>query len=290
MAEEIIPIYTFVDADELGFPFRMVELTYPTDYAVNNAHRHNYYEIFYFTQGSGDHLVDFVEYPIEAPSLHFVAPGQVHRVLRSQDSLGKVLLFTHELISFHPEINDILYRLPFLKENTPRPSFPLEGDILPQVLEVIQNIEKECAKKENASLEIIRSYIYILLLRCRDFYEGKNMDDNATPDSLVSRFRHLVEQHYKEWHLPNQYADELKVTPKYLNEIIKKSLGLPPGELIRERIMLEAKRMLYNTEFSAKEIAYHLNFEDPAYFSRFFRQHGGLSVKEYRESSRKKYK
>jgi AraC-like DNA-binding protein len=290
MADEFIPTHTFADADELGFPFRMVELTYPTEYATNTAHRHNYYEIFYFSQGSGDHLVDFAEYPIHAPSLHFVAPGQVHRVNRSADSLGKVILFTHDLISFHPEINDILYRLPFLKGNQPRPAFPLEGEIMPQVLEAIQNIEKEYAKKESASLEIIRSYIYIMLLRCRDFYEEKNREESAAPDSLLARFRQLVEQRYKEWHLPNQYADELKVTPKYLNEIVKKSLGMPPGELIRERIMLEAKRMLYNTDLSAKEIAYHLNFEDPAYFSRFFRQNAGLSVKEYRDSSRKKYK
>jgi len=290
MGEELIPTYAFVDADELGLPFRLVELTYPTEYAVNLAHRHNYYEIFYFSQGSGSHLVDFVECPIHAPSLHFVAPGQVHRVHRSSDSLGKVLLFTHDFISFQQEINDILYRLPFLKGTRPGPAYPLEGEIRGQVLEVLSNIEKECNKKQDASLEIIRSYIHILLLRCRDFYEEKNKEESITPDSMVSRFRQLVEQHYKEWHLPNQYADELKVTPKYLNEAIKKVLGMPPGEIIRERILLEAKRMLYNTELSAKEIAYHLNFEDPAYFSRFFRQNAGLSVKEYRESSRKKYK
>lgn len=289
MSERPIPIHAFVDADELGFPFRLVELTYPTEYAVNDAHRHNYYEIFYFSQGSGGHLVDFVEYPIHAPSLHFVAPGQVHRVKRSGDSLGKVLLFTSEFVDFHSAITDLLYRLPFLRGTNAGPAYPLEGVIHDQVLEVIRNIEREYSRKEEASLEVIRTYLHLLLLRCRDFYEERMKPEVAVPDSLLARFRRLLEQHYKEWHLPNRYAEELNVTPKYLNEVVKKASGFPPGELIRERIMLEAKRLLFNTELSAKEIAYQLNFEDPAYFSRFFRQHAGQSVTEYRENSRKNY-
>lgn len=289
MAEEIIPIHAFTDADELGLPFRMVELTYPTEYAVNDAHRHNYYEIFYFSQGAGDHLVDFNDYKIHTPSLHFVAPGQVHRIKRSADSLGKVLLFTHDFISYHPEINDILYRLPFLRKQANGPAYPLQGDIEKQTVEILRNIETEYGKKEQASLEIIRTYLYLLLLRCRDFYEESGKDDVHQQDSVVSRFRSLLEKKFKEWHLPNQYADELNVTPKQLNELIKKITGTSPGELIRERIMLEAKRLLYNTEMPSKEIAYSLNFEDPAYFSRFFKQNAGMSVTEYRETSRKKY-
>jgi AraC-like DNA-binding protein len=84
------------------------------------------------------------------------------------------------------------------------------------------------------------------------------------------KFTQLVEAHYKQKHNVANYADLLLIAPKTLTHRFKR-LGLPqPNEIIKNRIILEAKRLLVHTDKSAKEIAYSLGYDDPAYFSRLF--------------------
>ncbi|AHF94774.1 hypothetical protein OPIT5_26475 [Opitutaceae bacterium TAV5] len=80
-----------------------------------------------------------------------------------------------------------------------------------------------------------------------------------------------------------EYAARLHVSPDRLSEAVREATGHPAGELIRQRQLLEARRLLAHTTRSVSEIAYALNFQDPAYFSRFFRRLTGQSPGEFRE-------
>jgi len=95
-----------------------------------------------------------------------------------------------------------------------------------------------------------------------------------------------VEQHYPEKKLPKAYAEMLFVTPNHLNAICTATAGKSAGELIRERVLLEAKRLLVNSQMSIAEIGYQLNFEDNAYFSRFFKKYTSVTPEAFRKTQK----
>ena len=82
--------------------------------------------------------------------------------------------------------------------------------------------------------------------------------------------------------LPKEYAGLLFVTPNHLNAVCKEVLGRSAGEVIRDRVILEAKRLMVNQELSISEIAYKLNFPDNSYFSKFFSKYAGVSPEKFR--------
>ena len=98
-----------------------------------------------------------------------------------------------------------------------------------------------------------------------------------------------MEEHFIQYHKVNEYAELLNVTPNHLSETIKKITGKTAGEVIHQRLILEAKRRLLHSSISAKELAYALNFNDPSYFSRFFKANTDLSPEGFRNEIRKKY-
>lgn len=103
---------------------------------------------------------------------------------------------------------------------------------------------------------------------------------------FLRKFSQLVELHYKKLHTVADYANILAISPKILHKRLTKNGQASPNDLIKERIILEAKRLLAHTTLSVKEIGYSLGYEDPAYFVRLFMNQSGTSPVEFR----KKYK
>jgi AraC family transcriptional activator of pobA len=106
---------------------------------------------------------------------------------------------------------------------------------------------------------------------------------------LVRRFRQAVERSFRVTTSVPDYARALGVTTSHLNESLRLETGLTAGDLIRERLLLEAKRLLLHSELTIAEIAYELGFEDPSYFSRFVRRELKASPAEFRSRVRQKY-
>jgi AraC-like DNA-binding protein len=100
---------------------------------------------------------------------------------------------------------------------------------------------------------------------------------------LLRGFRRLIDVHYRSIRLPKEYADLLYVTPNHLNALCQDLLGKTAGELIRDRILLEAKRLLTNAKMTGTEIAYDLDFKDNSYFNRFFKKYTGMTPDEFRK-------
>ena len=99
------------------------------------------------------------------------------------------------------------------------------------------------------------------------------------------QFRRLIEQHYKTLRLPGEYARLLHITPNHLNALCQELLGRAAGAVIRDRVLLEAKRLLTNADMTAAEIAYELNFQDNSYFSRFFKKYAGVTPEGFRRAT-----
>jgi len=147
--------------------------------------------------------------------------------------------------------------------------------------EINQAYESSSKEKDN----IIRCYIEILLLKCKEYFqEGLPTAHPQTNRSfaLTRQFKSLVEKNFITIRIVSEYADILHVSPKHLEKTVKETLGITPKKLIHDNVLLEAKVLLKQTEKTVSEIACALKFEDQSYFSRFFKRHTLLTPQDYR--------
>ena len=103
--------------------------------------------------------------------------------------------------------------------------------------------------------------------------------------TLANEFKCLVSHHFHQKLSVKEYADMLNVTPNHLNDTVKSVSGKTAGSLIQEMTLLEAKVLLHQTSITIAEIAFHLNFQEPSYFGRFFKKQTGITSFQYRQSN-----
>ena len=120
------------------------------------------------------------------------------------------------------------------------------------------------------------------LLRKQNSYADLSLEAHES----IRQFTILVEQHFRQRHKVSDYAAMLNKSPKTLSNSFKRYRGASPLEIIQQRILLEAKRLLLYSDLSAKEIGYELGFDDPTNFARFFKRHAGMGTSEFRQSAR----
>jgi AraC family transcriptional activator of pobA len=282
---DLIPLHNFAKDDRTSIPFNYIPLEKKTDYDHSMPHRHNYYEIFFFTEGGGIHEIDFQEFEIASRSIHYVSPGQVHHVRRGIGSEGFVMLFSRDFYYLNLQNKRILFDLPFLNNNTDEPILNLteaEFEIMSRLTEMLSaEHQSDNPMKE----EIMRSYLNIVLINCkRLFYQYNPEHAEVFGTKLFQDFRIQLENDFATFHKVSDYAQRLSVTEKHLNETTKKTVGKTASELIHDRIILEAKRLIVHSDHSNKEIAYFLHFDDPSHFSKFFKNKVGVSPNEFKKA------
>jgi AraC family transcriptional regulator, transcriptional activator of pobA len=285
MKAQMIPIHDFSKDGRESIPFRYIPLNKRSDYDITEAHRHNYFEIFLFAKGGGKHEIDFGAHEISDSSIHFVSPGQVHKVRREPDSYGSILLFSRDFYHFGAKTDLSLFEYPFLNTHTlGSPVVNLEEKQFEELLSLSRAMGEEKTVNDPTGKEVIRTYLHIFLLKCKQYAE--RLENTKYDESLqyFHKLKHLLEECYRNQHLPSYYADELSISSKKLNEICKAYSGNTVNNLIKDRIMLEAKRLLLHSDYSVKEISYFLGFDDPAYFNRFFRKNLEMSAGTFRKN------
>jgi AraC-like DNA-binding protein len=278
-----IPIHDFATDNKDSVPFKYLSLGALTNYDFSQPHRHNYYEIFFFSKGGGSHFIDFKEYKIEDNSIHFVSPGQVHLLRRAPHSYGSLILFSRDF--FYTDNQYTLFNFPFLN-NSQYPVLPTSSKEYAVFELVLSQVQNESNNMQNVSPEILRSYLKVILLKCLQLFDEKYPNLEMKQGSVYNRFREMVEKEYRSQRQPAYYASLLNITEKKLNEVCKQNSGENVSDYIKNRVMLEAKRLLTHTEHNVKEIAYFLGFEDPSYFNRFFRANEGITAGDFRKTDK----
>lgn len=144
---------------------------------------------------------------------------------------------------------------------------------------------REYSAGGSGSKSLLQSYLSILLVYVTRYGHpvSRPMEVRMGP-GIVSRFVIAVEQEFRTRRYVSDYAEMLGVTPSYLNEVVKRSMGESAGSHIRRRVALEAKRMAVYADMTMKSVAYALGFADPSYFSRFFRAIMGENFSDYRKT------
>jgi AraC-like DNA-binding protein len=153
----------------------------------------------------------------------------------------------------------------------------------------MQKMQAEFRTTHDWHNAMLLSWLRVLLIYTSRLYSEQFANKTSSERKILKKFQGLIDEHFSRRHQVSDYASFFKITSGHLSDIIKEQSGKTATELIHERIMLEAKRHLLHTEWSMKEIAFALGFEDAAYFGRFFKRIEGTTPATYRIDIRKKY-
>jgi AraC family transcriptional regulator, transcriptional activator of pobA len=252
-------------------------------------HRHDYYEVFYLA-GVGAHFNDFTIFPITGPTLIFVSPGQIHRWNNAGGLHGWIVCFTQELFDRGLPPPSPLLRHSFWYPDDASPVLGLPTAAVEETQAIFAEMQREYLNKSEGFEEVLAAMLKILFIRSERIYQ--QVDSNMRPSrssAIMREFRLALEENFRTTQSVGEYAKMLKISPERLGKAVHDRSGRPAGHIIRKRLLLEAQRLLAYTEMTISEIAYAINFQDPAYFSRFFRRLTGQSPGEFRESLSEKY-
>ncbi len=248
-------------------------------------HRHDFFEIIWLRTGRGQVKSDLRSYPVGPRTLFFTSPGQVHAWEHTSEARGEIASFSEEFFAVTSDNPGLLGKMPFLYSRAVDPILhldPVEGRRIDQAF---RQLHAEAAEPAPGRDDLVRAYLTILLTLARQCFARRSPELASPPpvaDLLSRRFRLAVEEHFPQLLEVGEYADLLRVSRTHLNDHLQREIGRTASEIIHERVVLEAKRLLAHTSLPSAQIAYRLRFQDPSYFGRFFRRSTGQTPGEYR--------
>ncbi|WP_295128816.1 AraC family transcriptional regulator [uncultured Chitinophaga sp.] len=247
-------------------------------------HKHAFFHLVLFTKGTGTHTIDFSTFDVKPRQVYFMVPGQVHSWHFTGNTDGYIINFSASFFKSFLQNESYLDRFSFFsgisEEGVSQLApdvFAKAGELLEQILGYVSDMRKHA--------DMIKVLLLQLFMVIEDVQAVKQQ--GAVPQQklvLLKGFRRLIDAHYRTMRLPGEFADLLYVTPNHLNALCQDLVGKTAGELIRDRVLLEAKRLLANAKMTITEVAYDLNFQDNSYFNRFFKKYTGQTPDEFRKS------
>ena len=248
---------------------------------VSLPHAHSFYLLLYVTQGRGTHTIDLVTYDLRPGGLYWLVPGQAHSWSLSADAQGYIVFFSAafylrqypaERLSSYPFFNPTQSPVLYLP-----PSDTLLRDLLARML----------AEKSTGAVnhdEVVGAYLYLLLeLAARSYPLEPAQQVPSHALQQVRAFSQLLDAHFRTEKSVRYYADKLAVTANHLNALCRRIVNQTASDLIHERVITEAQRLLAHSAQSVSQIADQLGFEDASYFTRYFKKYVGQTPEPFRQ-------
>ncbi|MET4137777.1 helix-turn-helix transcriptional regulator [Pedobacter sp. UYP1] len=248
---------------------------------AKQSHREDRHSFFLLEKGTVHIEIDFQEYKINHSSIIYVHPDQVHRILAMENVVVSSWAMNNE--SLNPEY------LKLLEDITPAKPLVLKEEEFSIVSETV-SIAIRYSKRKTDKL-----YHSLLKDSCNalaafvisQYLELTKSTDKASRFEIITKaFREMLELNYINLKRPADYAQKLHLSIPYLNECVKHAAGYSVSNHIQQRIILEAKRLLYYSDQSVKEIATALGYDDYPYFSRLFTKVTGMTALAFRNKKR----
>ena len=253
----------------------------PDTEEVERSHRDNGHLFILQEKGTTHIEIDFQQHSLRAPALIYIHPSQVHRLIRFDDATTSSWIITPE--NLQPEY------LKLLEDLAPVNALALDAG----TLSVISHTAALCIELSERTQEHLYNYILrescntLVVLVASQYAAPSKTAERATRFGVVTRaFRAALEQDFTTVKSPAAYAMRLNISTPYLNECVKAATGQSVSHHIQQRVILEAKRLLYHSGKSIKEIAGGLGYDDYAYFSRLFRRIAGMTPLAFRRKNR----
>lgn len=248
------------------------------------THRHTFYHLVLFTAGAGTHTIDFESFEVKPGQIYFMIPGQVHSWAFKGVTDGYIINFSASFIQSFLLQHGYLDNFSFFSGNLTDAVINLPAETYAAIKLLFENILTEVSNPGSSAADMIRLLMLQIFIRVNRVTATPAVNNNSSYNqTLLKNFKNLIEHHYTDIRLPKDYAAMLYITPNHLNAVCKDMMGIPAGEMIRNRVMLEAKRMLTNPQLSISEISLKLNFSDNSYFTKFFKKLEDTTPEEFRK-------
>ncbi|MEY2516608.1 MAG: AraC family transcriptional regulator, transcriptional activator of pobA [bacterium] len=255
--------------------------------APREPHRHDYHELIWTRAGTGRHMLDHRTVPVVPGTITVIGRGQVHVFEQAQGLVAAAVRFGDELLHEGP----IARADPaWLFAGCGGWNVTVPASQHAALESTIAALAAESAGPLDArSADLQRHLLSVLLLWIERWYDGEHFerrDDDDAALQLYRRFSRVLERDFAAHHDAGHYADALKMPAAALSHALSEVAGRSTKQLVTDRVMLEAARLLRFTDRTVGEIAFATGFGDPLYFSRAFKRHHGEPPTLYRDRTR----
>jgi len=254
-------------------------LTTSEEQRLAGAHRDDHYIFFVLEKGSASIMIDFQNLDLPESCLYYILPSQVHQRIKNDAGDGWFIAVDTSLIP--SECRSVFEGRLFLQQPC-----PLKNIEMKNCLDLMTLLYDEYQQERNDkfSLMAMHALLKSFLAIVAGYYDLEGSTDSkiSRPAQITAQFRNLLASEMRTIKSPSDFAERLNVSETYLSEVIKKATGYPASYWIHQEIIMEAKRLLYYSQLTVKEIAHDLGYTDHSYFSRLFRKVTGMPANEFR--------
>lgn len=252
--------------------------------SLRNIHNSSLYTVLWINEGNIKLEISGHQHKIASPSLVFLSQFQPYRIQGySPSTEGLIIQFSSDFYCVHLHQNEVACNGVLFNSVFDPPNFSLEGEKSHALQNALNQFIEEF-KREEKDGEMLFTLLKLLFKQAIRLRE-KDEIVNRTTTSFhheIAKLKDLLEQTFRNRLAPSDYAEKLNISVGRLNKLVKSHTGLTLSAIIQERIIVEAKKELYLTNKSVKEIAVELGFDDPYYFSRLFKNVSDVSPETYR--------
>lgn len=247
---------------------------------ASHSHRHDFHFFILQVKGTSYFEIDFEKHPVKKSTVLYIHPNQVHRIMKVERADFYLLAISNDNLNsaYLKLMEDIIPAKP-LSITTRDFSVFVQAILL-----CLDIFERKNDKLYKSSLKDSCNTLVGLIVS-QYLALSKPADRLSRPEIVTKEFKVALEQKFIEVKSPSEYARILHISAPYLNECVRNVTGFPVSYHIQQRVMLEAKRLLYHSSKSVKEIAAELGFDDYAYFSRVFTKITGITALAFRNKN-----
>ncbi len=251
-------------------------------------HRKNHYLIVFVRRGGNRQWLDMTPVVLKDNTLYFTGLNQIILKEEARELWSTGIAFTPEFLSFQD--NASLFDLPLIRNPHSAYELSLTQADIDFVEDALAKLNLEYRHRGEWQQRMLGAYLTVLLTYLSRLYAEQHRVDTATTDKLlVKKFQARINEDFRELREVGDYASQLYISAGHLSEVVKTQTGKPAIKHIHDRVILEARRLLFHTSHSLKEIAFELGFAEASYFNRFFKRETGVTPADYRSSIREMY-
>lgn len=237
-------------------------------------------QLVFLQSGSASMRFETRALPLAPPCLVMVPARHVHGFRFSPSIVGCIVTLPQallgELLALSAELRPAFDTLRYLPLSTG------EADAERMRLR-FEQFGREYAGHQPGRISVLMAILGLVVVELARTVPGEEArSSRERMRQRVERFNDLIERHFRDWQPVSFYARRLGVSPQQLNASCRREAGVSAQELIHERLLLEARRLLAYSDLDVTGIGYSLGFRDPAYFSRFFARRQGMPPSEFR--------
>lgn len=238
------------------------------------------YVFLLFEKASGVHSVDFIDYEQRDLQLHISFPEQIHSWDTGPDALGHKLIIDKKLV----EESKFSAHFSMIRTNK-FPVIDIDNELFQKLASEFITLKDDLEfYSDTLRWNMAKERLQLILLLVTHLIKEINLSSSNTKvEHILIRFSELVEQNFKHCRSVGEYAKKLNLSANYLNVLCRKQLQMTAKELISHRIILEARRLLKNTDINIKVLGFELGFSEVANFANFFKRYTGKTPTQIRE-------